>query len=48
MQPIHICDIKALDISSTQIRQTVKQQQTIENWVSARVAEYIQNKGLYL
>jgi nicotinic acid mononucleotide adenylyltransferase len=48
LQPIYICDIKALDISSTQIRQTVKQQQTIENWVSARVAEYIQNKGLYL
>jgi nicotinate-nucleotide adenylyltransferase len=48
LQPIYICDIKALDISSTQIRQTVKQHQTIENWVSARVAEYIQNKGLYL
>jgi nicotinate-nucleotide adenylyltransferase len=48
MQPIHICDIKALDISSTKIRQTVKQQKTIENWVPARVAEYINHKGLYL
>ena len=46
-QPVYICDIKALDISSTQIRQRVKQKQTIENWVPARVAEYIHQKGLY-
>lgn len=47
MQPIHICDVNALDISSTKIRQAVKQKQTIENWVPAQVAEYIHHKGLY-
>ncbi|MGD9348628.1 MAG: nicotinate-nucleotide adenylyltransferase [Desulfobacterales bacterium] len=47
MQPIHFCDVNALDISSTQIRQAVKQKQAIENWVPARVAEYIHQKGLY-
>ena len=46
-QPVYFCDIKALDISSTQIRQRVKQKQTIENWVPAQVAEYIHQKGLY-
>lgn len=47
LQPVHICDVNALDISSTQIRQAVKQKQTIENWVPAQVAEYIHQKGLY-
>ena len=47
LQPIHICDVNALDISSTKIRQAVKQKQTIENWVPAQVAEYINQKGLY-
>ena len=46
-QPVHICDVRALDISSTAIRQAVKQNQTIDNWVSAEVAEYIKHKGLY-
>ncbi len=46
-QPIHICDVGALDISSTAIRQDVKNNQTIENWVPAEVAEYIKHKGLY-
>ena len=46
-QPVYICDVQALDISSTKIRQAVKQKQTIENWVPARVAEYIIQKGLY-
>lgn len=47
MQPVHICDVKALNISSTKIRQEVKQKQTIENWVPTEVAEYIKHKGLY-
>ncbi|MGD9238189.1 MAG: nicotinate-nucleotide adenylyltransferase [Desulfobacterales bacterium] len=47
LQPIHICDVNAMDISSTRIRQAVKQKQTIENWVPAPVAEYIHQKGLY-
>jgi nicotinate-nucleotide adenylyltransferase len=47
MQPIHICDLKALDISSTIIRQKVKRKQSIENFVTPEVADYIRLKGLY-
>ena len=46
-QPVYVCDVQALDISSTQIRQAVKQNQSIGNWVPAPVAEYIHQKGLY-
>jgi nicotinate-nucleotide adenylyltransferase len=46
-QPIHICDVDALDISSTKIRQKVKKKKTIENLVPPEVAEFIQLKGLY-
>ena len=45
--PIYIIDIDALDISSTKIRENVKKNRTIEHLVPARVAEYIQSKGLY-
>lgn len=47
-QPVYVCDVRALDISSTQIRQAVKHKHTIENWVPAPVAEYIHQKGLYI
>ena len=46
-QPIHICDIKALDISSTKIREKVKRKQSIENLVTPEVDDYIRIKGLY-
>ena len=46
-QPIFICDIKALDISSTEIREKVKRKQSIENFVTSEVAEYMRLKGLY-
>lgn len=46
-EPIHICDIKALDISSTKIRENVKNKQSIENFVTPEVADYIRLKGLY-
>ena len=46
-QPIHICDIEALDISSTQIREKVKGKQSIEKFVTPEVADYIRLKGLY-
>ncbi len=46
-QPIYICDVKALDISSTNIRQAIKKKQPIEPWVPAKVAAYIKHKGLY-
>lgn len=47
MPPVCICDVKALDISSTKIRQNIKQKKAIENWVPAPVIEYIHQKGLY-
>jgi nicotinate-nucleotide adenylyltransferase len=47
MQPIYICDVRALDISATRIRQNIKQKISIENWVPVPVAEYINHKGLY-
>ncbi len=46
-QPIYFCDVRALDISSTFIREKVKEKKPIENWVPRQVAEYIQLKGLY-
>ena len=44
---IHIIDIDAPDISSTEIRHNVKKNNTIEHLVPAKVAEFIQSKGLY-
>jgi nicotinate-nucleotide adenylyltransferase len=46
-QPVYICDIKALDISSTKIRELIKKKQNIENLVPPEVAGYIRLKGLY-
>jgi nicotinate-nucleotide adenylyltransferase len=46
-QPIHFCDVRARDISSTVIREKVKEKQPIEDWVPPQVAKYIQLKGLY-
>ena len=46
-QLIYICDIKALDISSTKIRELIKKKQNIENLVPPEVAGYILLKGLY-
>ena len=46
-QPIFICDIKALDISSTKIRENVKRKQRIEKFVAPAVDDYIRLKGLY-
>ena len=46
-QPIHICDIKALDISSTKIREKIKRKQSIKNFVTPEVDDYIRLKGLY-
>ena len=46
-QSVYICDIKALDISSTKIRKMIKKKQSIENFVPPEVADYIRLKGLY-
>ena len=46
-QPVYICDIQALDISSTKIREMISKKQNIENFVPPGVADYIRLKGLY-
>ena len=46
-QPVYICDIKALDMSSTKIREMIKKNQSIGNFVPPEVADYIRLKGLY-
>ena len=46
-QPIYFSDVRALDISSTIIREKVREKKTIVEWVPLPVAEYIQSKGLY-
>jgi nicotinate-nucleotide adenylyltransferase len=46
-QPIYFSDVKALDISSTVVREKIREKKTIENWVPRPVAEYIKLKGLY-
>jgi len=46
-QPVRICDIKALDVSSTEVRENVKKKKTIDHLVTPRVADYIRLKGLY-
>jgi len=46
-QPIRICDIKALDVSSTKVRENVKKKKTIDHLVTSGVADYIRLKGLY-
>ena len=47
-QPIHVCAIDAVDISSTQIREMIKRGRPIDHLVSPNVAQYIISKGLYL
>lgn len=46
-QPIYILDVEALDISSTKIREKVKKKQSIKDFVTPEVADYIRLKGLY-
>jgi nicotinate-nucleotide adenylyltransferase len=46
-QPIYICDIGALDISSTKIREKVKKRLSTKDLVTPEVADYIRLKGLY-
>ena len=46
-QSVYICDIHAMDISSTKIREMIKKKQSIDNFVPPKVADYIRLKGLY-
>ena len=40
-------DTPFLDISSTEIRQRIKAKKTINNYVSEKVAKYIEKNNLY-
>lgn len=44
---IRIIDLPRVDISSTQIRQRIKENKSIDGLVPDRVIEYIKEKGLY-
>lgn len=46
-QPIYFCDVRALDISSSVVREKIKEKKPIKSLVPTQVAEYIQLKGLY-
>jgi len=46
-QPIYFCDVRALDISSSAVREKIKEKKPIKSLVPTQVAEYIQLKGLY-
>ena len=46
--PIHVCQIDALDVSSTRIREMIKKDRPIDRLVPPKVAQYIISKGLYL
>ena len=47
-QPIYVCEVTILDISSTKIRELIKRGRSIEYLVPQKVADFIDSKGLYL
>ena len=47
-QPIYVFEVTALDISSTGIRRQISKNQSINDLVPQKVAEYIRTKGIYL
>jgi nicotinate-nucleotide adenylyltransferase len=46
-QPVFLATVTLLDISSSKIRQNIKQGKSIQFLVPERVARYIETKGLY-
>jgi nicotinate-nucleotide adenylyltransferase len=46
-QSVYICDIQAMGVSSTKVREMIKKKVSIENFLPPEVAAYIRLKGLY-
>lgn len=47
-QPVYLCQVTPLDLSSTQIRKNIRQGVSIKSMVPEIVEKYIHKKGLYL
>jgi nicotinate-nucleotide adenylyltransferase len=46
-EPIYLAWVTPILISSSQIREMIRQGRSIQNWVAPPVAGYIERKGLY-
>jgi nicotinate-nucleotide adenylyltransferase len=46
-EPIYLAMVTPMSISSSQIREMIRQGRSIEEWVAPPVAAYIESKGLY-
>ncbi len=46
-QMIYLAPVRPVDISSSRIREMIRQGQSIRKWVAPTVAAYIEKKGLY-
>ena len=44
---IYLAPVAPVDISSSRIREMIRQGQSIRKWVAPSVAAYIETKGLY-
>lgn len=45
--PIHLAEIRPMDIASSQIREMLRKGQSVDQWMTPEVSGYILEKGLY-